>query len=66
MSVSRIEKEQNSITMNEVVNIKELNAHIQEESVFVDTLRKEISRVIVGQQHLIDTHLIGLLSDGHI
>ena len=52
--------------MNEVVNIKELNAHIQEESVFVDTLRKEISRVIVGQQHLIDTLLIGLLSDGHI
>ena len=44
--------------MNEVVNIKELNAHIQEESVFVDTLRKEISRVIVGQQHLIDTLLI--------
>ena len=52
--------------MNEVVNIKELNAHIQEESVFVDTLRREISRVIVGQQHLIDTLLIGLLSDGHI
>ena len=52
--------------MNEVVNIKELNAHIQEESVFVDTLRKEMSRVIVGQQHLIDTLLIGLLSDGHI
>ena len=52
--------------MNEVVNIKELNAHIEQESVFVDTLRKEISRVIVGQQHLIDTLLIGLLSDGHI
>ena len=52
--------------MNEVVNIKELNAHIEQESVFVDTLRKEIGRVIVGQQHLVDTHLIGLLSDGHI
>ena len=52
--------------MNEVVNIKELNAHIEQESVFVETLRKEISRVIVGQQHLIDTLLIGLLSDGHI
>lgn len=35
--------------MNEVVNIKELNAHIQEESMFVDTLRKEIARVIIGQ-----------------
>ena len=52
--------------MNEVVNIKELNAHIEQESVFVDTLRKQIGRVIVGQQHLVDTLLIGLLSDGHI
>ena len=52
--------------MNEVVNIKELNAHIEQESVFVDTLRKEIARVIIGQQHLVDTLLIGLLSDGHI
>ena len=52
--------------MNEVVNIKELNAHIEQESIFVDTLRKEIARVIVGQQHLVDTLLIGLLSDGHI
>ena len=52
--------------MNEVVNIKELNAHIEQESIFVDTLRKEMARVIVGQQHLIDTLLIGLLSDGHI
>ena len=52
--------------MNEVVNIKELNAHIEQESIFVDTLRKQLGRVIVGQQHLIDTLLIGLLSDGHI
>ena len=52
--------------MNEVINIKELNAHIEQESIFVDTLRREMGRVIVGQQHLIDTLLIGLLSDGHI
>ncbi|MBQ5738284.1 MAG: AAA family ATPase [Alistipes sp.] len=52
--------------MNEIVNIKELNAHIEQESIFVDTLRREIGRVIVGQQHLVDTLLIGLLSDGHI
>lgn len=52
--------------MNEVVNIKELNAHIEQESIFVETLRKEIGRVIVGQQHLVDTLLIGLLSGGHI
>ena len=52
--------------MNEVVNIRELNAHIERESVFVDALRREMGRVIVGQQHLVDTLLIGLLSNGHI
>lgn len=50
----------------EVVNIKELNERIERESVFVDTLRSEMSKVIVGQSHLIDTLLIGLLSNGHI
>ena len=52
--------------MAEVINIKELNERIERESVFVDTLRQEMSKVIVGQQHLIDTLLIGLLSNGHI
>ncbi len=52
--------------MNEVVNIKELNERIERESVFVDALNMEISKVIVGQKHLIDTLLIGLLSNGHI
>ena len=50
----------------EVVNIKELNERIERESVFVDTLRNEMSKVIVGQTHLVDTLLIGLLSNGHI
>ena len=52
--------------MSEVVNIKELNERIERESVFVDTLNLEMSKVIVGQKHLIDTLLIGLLSGGHI
>ena len=41
--------------MSEVINIKELNERIERESVFVDTLRAEMSTVIVGQTHLIDT-----------
>ena len=53
-------------TMAEVINIKELNERIERESVFVDTLRREMGKVIVGQQHLVDTLLIGLLSNGHI
>ena len=52
--------------MGDVINIKELNERIERESVFVDTLNMEMGKVIIGQKHLIDTLLIGLLSDGHI
>ena len=52
--------------MNETIDIKELNERISRESSFVDLINQEISKVIVGQQHLIDSMLIGLLSDGHI
>ena len=52
--------------MSEVINIKELNERIERESVFVDTLNMEMGKVIVGQKHLVDTLLIGLLSNGHI
>ena len=36
-------------TMSEVINIKELNERIERESVFVDTLRTEMGKVIIGQ-----------------
>ena len=52
--------------MNETVNIKELNDRIQKESGFVDMINIEMNKVIVGQKHLIESLLIGLLSDGHI
>jgi MoxR-like ATPase len=52
--------------MNETVNIKELNEQIQQESSFVDLITLEMSKVIVGQKHLVEGLLIGLLSDGHI
>lgn len=52
--------------MNEVVNIKELNERIEKESAFVDTLNMEMGKVIVGQKHLVDTLMIGLLSNGHV
>ena len=53
-------------TMNDTVNIKELNEKIEKESAFVDMVTMEINKVIVGQRHLIDSLLIGLLSDGHV
>ncbi len=49
-----------------MVDIKEINERIERESVFVETLRQEMSKVIIGQGHLVDTLLIGLLSGGHI
>ena len=48
------------------VNIKELNDRIQQESAFVDILAMEMNKVIVGQKHLVENLLIGLLADGHI
>ena len=50
----------------ETVNIKELNDRIQQESSFVDMLSLEMGKVIVGQKHLVENLLIGLLANGHI
>lgn len=50
----------------DTVNIKELNERIKEESAFVDILSMEMSKVVVGQKHLIENLLIGLLANGHI
>lgn len=50
----------------ESVNIKELNDRIQRESAFVDILSLEMGKVIVGQKHLVENLLIGLLANGHI
>ncbi len=52
--------------MNQAVDIKELNERIQKESSFVDLISIEMNKVIVGQKHLIESLLIGLLSNGHI
>lgn len=52
--------------MNQTVDIKELNERIKQESSFVDLLTLEMNKVIVGQKHLVESLLIGLLSDGHI
>jgi MoxR-like ATPase len=47
-------------------NIEALNKKIQQESVFIEKLRGEIHKVIVGQEAMIDRLLIGILSNGHI
>ena len=52
--------------MSETVNIRELNEKIQQESSFVDIVNLEMNKVIIGQKHLIESLLIGLLANGHV
>ena len=52
--------------MAEAIDIRELNIRIEQQSTFVTNLVSGMDRVIVGQKHLVDSLLIGLLSDGHI
>lgn len=47
-------------------DIRVINEMVQAESGFVETLKSEIAKVIVGQDYMIDRLLIGMLSDGHI
>ena len=52
--------------MNETVDIRELNEKIESNSAFVTMITSGMGQIIVGQKHLIESLLIGLLSDGHI
>ena len=47
-------------------DIRQLNEKIQYHGIFIDRLRDEVGRVIVGQQYMLDRLLIGLLSNGHV
>jgi MoxR-like ATPase len=48
------------------VDIDAINARVRQESRFVDSVRQEVARVIVGQRYLVERLLIALLCDGHI
>lgn len=52
--------------MADAIDIRELNIRIEQQSAFINTLVRGMEQVIIGQKHLIDSLLIGLLSDGHI
>ncbi len=51
---------------NVSVDIKAINEKIEVESAFVDLLMMEMNKVIVGQKHMVERLLIGLLGNGHI
>lgn len=52
--------------MQTAEDIRQLNERIQFAAGFIDTLRQEMSKVVVGQQYMVDRLLIGLLSHGHV
>ena len=51
--------------MSESIDIRQLNARIEQQSSFVTNLVTGMNQVIVGQKHLVESLLISLLSDGH-
>lgn len=48
------------------VDIKSINEKVEKDSAFVDLLTMEMNKVIVGQRHMVERLLIGLLGRGHI
>ena len=52
--------------MAETIDIREMNERIERQSAFVTNLTTGMDQVIVGQKHLVESLLIGLLSDGHV
>lgn len=54
------------MTMNEPVNIQELNELVASKSNFVNLVTQGIGQTIVGQKHLVDSLLIALLANGHV
>ena len=55
-----------NITTSNNTDIKALNERIEKESAFIDLVTLEMDKVIIGQKHMTESLLIGLLSDGHI
>lgn len=57
---------QKSTQMEETIDIRAINEKIERESAFIDLLTLEINKVIIGQKHMVERLLIGLLGKGHI
>ena len=52
--------------MAEAIDIRELNERIERQSTFVTNIMTGMDQAIIGQKHLVESLLIGLLSDGHV
>ena len=52
--------------MAESIDIRELNERIERHSAFVTNIMTGMDQAIIGQKHLVESLLLGLLSDGHV
>ncbi len=52
--------------MSSSAEIRELNERIHQQSAFIDLLKMELNKAVVGQQHMVERLLIGLLANGHV
>jgi MoxR-like ATPase len=49
-----------------LTNVEEVRRNVEQQAQFIERLRQEIGKVIVGQQHMIDRLLVGILANGHV
>lgn len=61
-----LKKTYTQTNMSESIDIRQLNSRIEAETGFITDLVEGMNRTIVGQKHLVNSLLIGLLADGHI
>jgi MoxR-like ATPase len=64
--LQHITKKGNKMDIQSTIDIGALNEKIQQESAFIDVLSFEMNKVIIGQKHMVERLLIGLLGRGHI
>ena len=61
-----LKTELNMEEQSQAIDIKAINEKIEKQSAFVDLLTLEMNKVIIGQKHMIERLLIGLLGQGHV
>ncbi len=66
MRKEKLRTTHHTIRIMDIASVRELNARVEREGAFLIDLRREIGKVMVGQERLVNRVLIALLADGHI
>ena len=64
--MSELKASENNESVNPADHLRKLNDQIALEKIAIEQLKKEISKVIIGQGEMIDSLIIALLTDGHV